>query len=100
MDKCENPYVRVRFRTELMVFFQQIHSMPHFFFHARYEEHLVVDTKGLVLSDLDTAVQEVRERTRWLQQDKYRYDINSNFWFEINDDKGNLLVKMAFNESL
>lgn len=71
--------------------------MPQFFFHARYNGKLVPDNKGIVLSDLNAAINEAHERKKWLKNDEHLLGEKSTSWFEISDDNGNLLVKVAID---
>ena len=71
--------------------------MPRFFFHARYNVHLVVDPKGLILTDLASALREALERTEWLHRDDHYLESKFSFSYEISDEKGNLLVKVPIN---
>ena len=71
--------------------------MPRFFFHARYDVHLVSDPEGLMLTDLASALREALERTEWLHKDDHYLKSNFSFFYEISDENGNLLVKVPIN---
>jgi hypothetical protein len=72
--------------------------MPRYFFHIREEDHIILDTDGAVLPDLNTAREEAVAAAREVLADMMRKTLSGQELI-ICDDRGDELCTIPFSST-